>query len=280
MRWIILCVITFLVFACTSEKGRIKKRVATKPHRAQTKSNVQASVQVKKNINLPRLLSPAFLGKLVPPIITNSKDQSEMTLVNPEHYRDSSSIFAAKETVNLSAFYIDRHETSVAQFQMFRPDYSETIFTENKTCPDCPAMAIDWKSAEQYCRWAGKRLPSEVEWEAAAKGSTDNLWPWGNRFYEKYTNALGENDGFTGPAPVGSFPAGTSFFGVSDMTGNVWEWVSDEVPGSSEQEPIRRIVKGGGWRSKISETTINFQNVVSGDLQNPTFGFRCAKNLR
>lgn len=171
--------------------------------------------------------------------------------------------------VTLPAFYIDRTETTVANFKKFQPRYNEKPFNDGKSCPQCPAMGIDWIQASKYCKWAGKRLPSEAEWEAAARGNSTFTWPWGNEFLPQHANTFGKEDGHLSVAPVASYPKGASPFGVMDMAGNVWEWVKSEKKGL-------QIVKGGGWTSYSNQSKISFRNAVDAKLKNPTFGFRCA----
>tara|TARA_B100000686_G_C16785658_1_gene975059 strand:- start:847 stop:1671 length:825 start_codon:yes stop_codon:yes gene_type:complete len=271
-----LCLIAFIAFACVAKNKRVKKRVARKsgsiffklPKKlAQTSSSLKTTPP------------SAYLMKLNPPSILNPKDNSEMVFINAGQYHlDSSG--SQPETGRLEAFYIDRHEITIVQFKIFRPEYS---VSPDREFPQFPATAIDWNNANRYCKWAGKRLPSQAEWEASARGPTGNIWPWGNNFSEDYANTFSTKDGFSGPAPVGSFPLGISIFGAADMIGNVWEWVSDEAfppSGNKMKKLTKRIVKGGGWRSRKNETTIDFQNIVPADIKNPTFGFRCAKSAR
>ena len=221
---------------------------------------------------------------MILPSLLHSRDQSEMVLVNGGKYRNikkpklSPSNF--EKLVSLPAFYIDRHEVIVRQYKQFDPKYNEKIFTKNKSCPNCPAMGINWDNANRYCSWVGKRLPTEIEWKIAARGSSGTYkWPWGNRFSPEYANILGNADGFDGPAPVSSLPPGTTIYGAVDMIGNVWEWVSDTtyLRKQDSTSPPSKILKGGSWRSKKKETTIDFQNIVPSNLKNPTFGFRCMK---
>jgi len=173
--------------------------------------------------------------------------------------------------VSLPAFYIDRTETTVANFKKFQPRYNEKPYTDGKPCPQCPAMGINWYQARKYCQWAGKRLPTEDEWEAAARGNSAFTWPWGNEHRPHRANTFGREDGFLFVAPVASFPKGASPFGVMDMAGNVWEWVTGESNGL-------KIVKGGGWTSYRSQAKISFRNTVDPKLKNPTFGFRCRRD--
>ena len=174
------------------------------------------------------------------------------------------------QRVALPAFYIDRTEVTVSNYKKFQPRYNEKPFTDGKSCPQCPAMGINWNKAHNYCKWAGKRLPSEAEWEAAARGNSALIWPWGNKYQLQRANLFGAEDGHLGVAPVGSFSKGSSPYGTMDMAGNVWEWVQTDHKGL-------RIAKGGGWTSYKSQSKISFRNKVDPKLENPTFGFRCAR---
>ena len=178
---------------------------------------------------------------------------------------------------NLAAFYIDRTEITVTQFRKYRSSYDEKPYTGGKDCPNCPAMGINWIQASKYCRWAGKRLPREEEWETAARGVTNFSYPWGEVFLPHRSNLLGEEDGYLFSAPVGSFQSGASTSGVMDMAGNVWEWVDQKK--SERPQPETRIVKGGGWTSNEKQARISFRNHVNLKMKNPTFGFRCTKSL-
>ncbi len=184
--------------------------------------------------------------------------------------------------VTLPAFYIDRTEITVERYQAFQDAYDETGLTGEPSCPQCPAVGIDWHSARRYCLWAGKQLPTEAEWEAAARGPSSQRLPWGHKHSAQTGNILGAEDGFDWLAPVGSFPRGASPFAALDMIGNAWEWVRP-VPAvalAGEARPSGekfQRVKGGSWRSPKQMAVISFRNTVESTVKNPTFGFRCAK---
>lgn len=220
------------------------------------------------------------------PTILNEQDQTLMILIDAGKYLTGKQTLSSTGTlskkkssfVNLAAFYIDRTEITVTQFRKFQPGYKEKPFTNGKDCPTCPAMGINWIQASKYCRWAGKRLPREEEWEAAARGISNFTYPWGEMFLPQHSNLRGKEDGHLFAAPVGSFLSGVSASGLVDMAGNVWEWVDNKK--SSRPQLNARVVKGGGWTSDKRQARISFRNHVDLRMKNPTFGFRCAKSLK
>lgn len=175
--------------------------------------------------------------------------------------------------VYLSGYWIGKYEVTRGEYRRFMsatgraaPSYWEANqewyggqpFTQTE---DHPVLGVRYYDAEAYCAWAGGHLPTEAQWEKAARwtGSYPNVYPWGNAWDdEKCNNWLDHNAAGGGykryqTAPVGSYPAGASPYGLHDMAGNVWEWVADwcvSYPGSTspfDYTGRSRAVRGGGW---------------------------------
>ena len=148
----------------------------------------------------PSLLIPR---KFHLPTVIHHKDQSVMVRVPSGSYwvpmeNVASSQVGQNQRLDhktLPEFLIDRAEITVAQYKQFKPDYDETLYTGGEECPQCPAMAVNWFDAQRYCQWAGKRLPTENEWEAAARGTSEHSLPWGDQPFEGFANIQGDPDG-------------------------------------------------------------------------------------
>lgn len=204
-----------------------------------------------------------------------------------------------QHNVFVKAFYIDQYEVTNLQYKKFNDvtkRRSPTHF-RNRTYPqgkaDHPVVFVSWEDAKLYCEWAGKRLPTDQEWEKAARGTQGQWFPWGNEFDIKKANTplRWKKIGLFGDTtPVGSFKQGVSPYGIFDMSGNVWEWTASwyqAYPGNnvaSESYGKRyKTLKGGSWfdcsfySCGISAPVFN-RAFFAKRTKNDSFGFRCAKD--
>ncbi len=201
--------------------------------------------------------------------------------------------------VTLAAFWIDKYEVTNLQYKKFidatkrrSPDnFENRTFAPGKA--DHPVTYVSWNDGNDYCGWAGKRLPTDEEWEKAARGPEGHIFPWGDQFDLQKANTPQrwiylEHEGDT--TPVGAFEAGVSGYGLYDMSGNVWEWTSawyQAYPGNSHKTEnygeTYKTLKGGSWwdcsfyKCGISAPLYN-RSFFLPQTKNKSFGFRCAKD--
>ena len=198
-------------------------------------------------------------------------------------------------SVFVGAFEIDKLEAANEQFERFVRETGYVTDAEKagetswryyaKDKPQHPVVKVTWNDANAFCQWAGKRLPSEAEWEKAARGADARSYPWGNQWDAARANA--KEAGNRGTTAVGSFPAGASPYGVLDMAGNVSEWTSDwfqpypGYPGGDSEAQYfgekYRVIRGGGWFSDQNLVRTTERSASSMTLANDDVGFRCVR---
>ena len=198
-----------------------------------------------------------------------------------------------KHEVNLPAYYIDRAEVTNAEYLKFvdethRDDFPQSWVRGKPLAgkENDPVVYVSYEDAEAYAKWAGKRLPTEAEWEKAARGTTGQTYPWGRKFEPAKCNFLSTEHKAT--LPVGSFPDGASPCGCYDMVGNVAEWTAswfEPYPGNKTPQPeygqTHRVVRGGAW----NDTSMLYGRCASRrpelpEIKNRAIGFRCAKDAK
>jgi formylglycine-generating enzyme required for sulfatase activity len=198
-----------------------------------------------------------------------------------------------EHTVYLDAYYIDKYEVTNEQYKKFVEETGHRIprcWNDSRfNRPNQPIVGITWDDAVEYATWAGKRLPTEAEWEKAARGTDKRLWPWGNKFDKTKCNVWESQEaGQRDTKPVGSFENGKSPYGCYDMAGNVWEWCADYYdqnyyllsPSKNPTGPdtgTQRIIRGGGFLYFGHYTRCAARYRVPWYAQSPQIGFRCVK---
>jgi formylglycine-generating enzyme required for sulfatase activity len=220
---------------------------------------------------------------------TNCENKLFWTMEEPVH------------TVFLDAFWIDQTEVTntmyakcveagVCDLPEEKKSDTHADYYNNRKYADYPVIYVSWNDARTYCEWAGARLPTEAEWEKAARGTDRRIYPWGNAFDKEFANCCTLDWSYsssTDTMPVGSYPSGTSPYGALDMAGNVWEYVADRYdedyyansPSSNPLGPESgdsRVMRGGAWDGYSYHLRSAYRSVTGTDSTGNYIGFRCA----
>jgi sulfatase modifying factor 1 len=196
--------------------------------------------------------------------------------------------------VQITSFWMDKFEVTNVRYAAFCKATGHPLpqfwgmkeFHSGPVFPDYPVVGVSWGDAAAYAKWCGKRLPTEAEWEYAARGGlNEKNFPHGDSLAPKDANYA--NSEAKGTLPVGQFPA--NGYGLNDMAGNVVEWVADyydkdyysNSPASNPKGPAVgkfRVIRGGGWHSGPSCNRVYFRNALAQGWLDFNVGFRCAKD--
>ena len=193
-----------------------------------------------------------------------------------------------QQTIYVDAFNIDINPVTCAQYKQFIDATSHRVprnWKEGQIPPgkeNHPVVWVSWHDAVAYAEWAGKRLPTEIEWEKAARGTDGRKYPWGDTFDASKCNSS-EAD-LQATSPVDQFPQGVSPCGTLDMAGNVWEWTADwydayrsSVYGLERFGVTYKVLRGGSWFDPADAVRTTTRNSAMPDFTFSTIGFRCAK---
>jgi len=301
-------------------------------------SNTTATLQITETVLPPTVIPPTPSPTEIPPTPTQENfkisevDQMPMIFIPAGEFIMGTDDIEAQRIlegngrqypevpthkVTVGGFWVDKFEVTTGQYlKCVETGACEAAAQNNKifagaeyyTSPDYanfPVINVTWYKAREYCEWAGRRLPSEAEWEKAARGTDGRKYTWGNEAVSSDVANLCDknctarypnpkfNDGFPETAPVGSFPKGASPYGVMDMAGNVWEWTSSipspypyvATDGREAQQDVEygskwpeRVWRGGTWTNGYSwlRASLRYRSVAN--YWNNNLGFRCASS--
>ena len=201
-----------------------------------------------------------------------------------------------RHLVHLSAYWMDKYEVSNARYNLCveagkcrkqRYWYDKTL-----NQPQHAVVAVGWQDGVNYCAWAGKHLPTEAQWEKAARGTDERIFPWGNDWDVSRVNMHWDKDGYAATAPVDAFPKNVSPYGAYGMSGNAWEWTADywhphTYRKSAKRDPtgpetgVKRVMRGGSWLYDVPFfVTTHNRSPGRPWIRKAAVGFRCAKSLK
>lgn len=214
----IVIVLTLLALACSVLGGSEEEDADTPEPAAESPTSTAMPAMPETEEPRTRIIDGMVMVHIPAGEFLMGDDESAFAPEKPAHL------------VYLDEYWIDRTEVTNAQYR---------ACVEAEVCPeptfwwneelngDEQPVLVPWDDADAYCTWVGARLPTEAEWEKAVRGLDGRRWPWGNEFEANRANLSGDEDGYGGTAPVGSFPDDVSPYGLLDAAGNAAEWVSD-----------------------------------------------------
>jgi len=258
---------------------------------------MQTSEVSKTSEVLPTESSALSIGST-----TTGKDGMTLLYVPAGEFTMGNDVNADEQPIHkvtLDAFWIDQTEVTNKQYaacvsagKCVAPSNTNSAthssYYGDSQFDNYPVIYVDWNKAKTYCEWAGRRLPTEAEWEKAARGTDGRTYPWGNdspsNSLLNYNNAVGDT------TAVGKYPSGKSIYGALDMAGNVWEWVNDwygetyyqSSPSSNPLGPDTgqyRVLRGGAWNlNEVNVRSADRGNVTPDVIGGDVVGFRCSRS--
>jgi formylglycine-generating enzyme required for sulfatase activity len=219
---------------------------------------------------VPRDAGEAYAEPIGSSQVRHPNDGSPMVKVDGSVFLSGPS----NQPVWLPAYYLDVHPVSNADYARFvaatghTPPQHWTDGQYPEAIAHHPVVFVTWNDATAYAEWAGKTLPSNQQWEKAARGTRGNVYPWGDQPTPAKCNVRENGVGTT--TPVDCYQSGVSPYGVYDMCGNIWEWCS------TQSKPGRHELKGGAWTSPFNRATPSSFNDAAATMCDDDTGFRCA----
>jgi serine/threonine-protein kinase len=255
--------------------------------------------QIQPELTLTALSSATVPSFGIGSTIISDKDGMTLVYVPAGEFTMGSEIYGDEQPIHpvyLDAFWIDQTEVTVSMYSMCveagtcsKPENISSAtrprYYGNPDFDNYPVIYVSWSMAKTYCEWTGRRLPTEAEWEKAARGTDGRTYPWGEEINCSLANYWGKEDGCAGDTTeVGSYLNGASAYGAFDMAGNVWEWVSslyqpypyDSTDGRENLDSSNpRVARGGSWFINVTvHSAMRSRNKNTSGSE--IIGFRCA----
>jgi formylglycine-generating enzyme required for sulfatase activity len=283
-------------------EGNVTATVADEVHRIASARRRRLVMNFGKGLAATVIIGVAsyfYLANRQPSRQTTGKDGAPAMLIVAGNFTMGDGEEAPLREIYIDGFYLDKHEVTTSRYAKFLqatgsanpPEGWEEINLDQSG--NLPVVGVDWRDADAYCRWAGKRLPTEAEWEKGARGTDGRTYPWGN---DEPTPARA-NFGKSAPSfyrgglsAVGRHEAGKSPFDVEDLAGNASEWVADWFAESFERGDVRnlkgpetgtgKVIRGGGWHDPADRIKSTKRYHARPTTRAEDIGFRCARDLQ
>ncbi len=281
-------------------EGDVAASVADAVHRIDVRRRRRRWIYVASSLLLALAVAAAGVAywRSLDKREVNGRDGAPALLVPAGKFTMGDNEVLPRKEIYLDAFYMDKYEVTTSRFASFlkatgsvnQPEGWETV--DLSTRGDRPVVGVTWFEANAYCRWAGRRLPTEAEWEKAARGTDERAFPWGNEMPSSSLATFLRKSSLDaykeGLSPVGSHEAGKSPYGIHDLAGNAYEWVADwfrdgYVAGqtmnpSGPESSQTKVLRGGGWQDPAQRIASTRRYSGTPTNRADDVGFRCARN--